>query len=233
MSGILNNDKLGISAKKLFSENTFTELHRDVVVILLFGAACKSEEAANFLEKCKIGDLLGRTDELEEFVRQRYIWVSRITGGAQANTLGQIAQAFVKEYLEDNLRVVGAEVEHNGRLPGVSHTDDETGRPTSFDLVVSKGEKRAAIEISFQETTNSTIERKGGQAKARFEQVEKAGHKIAYVIDGAGNFQRIRALENLVSHSHCTVALSEAELEVLCDFLRNYLSDGRSHSDLE
>lgn len=225
VEGSLTNDKLGISARRLFSGSPFEELHRDVVAILLFGAACNSEEAASFLEKCKIGDLLGRAEELEEFVKQRYIWVSRITGGSQANTLGQIAQAFVKDYLEDNLCVAGAEVRQNGRLPNVTHTDDEIGRSTSFDLVVSRDDKRVAIEVSFQETTNSTIERKGGQARARFEQIEKAGHRIAYVIDGAGNFQRVNALENLVSHSHCTVALSEAELEVLCDFLRDYLSD--------
>ncbi len=42
-------------------------------------------------------------DELERFVRQRYIWVSRITGGATANTLGQLAQTYVKGYLEEKL----------------------------------------------------------------------------------------------------------------------------------
>lgn len=225
VTGQLNNNKLGISAKRLFVESSFDYLHRDVIVILMFGAACVDSDTANFLQKCRIGDFLGNPDELREFVEQRYIWVSRITGGSQANTLGQIAQDFVKDYLENNLGLRGVDIKQNGRLPGVTHTEDSTGRPTSFDLVVSRGSKRVAIEISFQETTNSTIERKGGQARARFEQVERAGYKIAYVIDGAGNFQRINAIGNLISHSHCTVALSEDELDVLCEFLRNYLSN--------
>lgn len=222
----LNNDKLGLSAGKLFAQTPFNELHHDVIAILLFGAACVDEDAANFLQRCRIGDFIGQPDALEEFVRKRYIWVSRITQGSQANTLGQIAQTFVGEYLEDNIGLSGVEVKQNSHLPGVTHTDDTTGdRSTNFDLVVFKGEKRVAIEVSFQETTNSTIERKGGQAKARFEQVENAGYKIAYVIDGAGNFQRVNAIRNLASHSHCTVAFSEEELSVLCEFLRGYFSD--------
>ena len=224
ITGLLNNNKLGISARKLFIKAPFSELHHDVIAILMFGAACIDPDTANFLQKCRIGDFLGHPDELEEFVKQRYIWVSRITGGSQANTLGQIAQDFVKEYLESNIDLSGVDIKQNGRLQGVTHTEDATGRLTSFDLVVSRGKKRVAIEVSFQETTNSTIERKGGQARARFEQIERAGYKIAYVIDGAGNFQRINAIENLTSHSHCTVALSEDELDVLCEFLRNYLS---------
>jgi hypothetical protein len=91
---------------------------------------------------------------------------------------------------------------------------------TSFDLVVSKGKKYVAIEVGFQVTTNSVIERKSGQAQSRFIQAEKAGHKIAYVLDGAGNFQRETALRNICAYSHCTVAFSKKELEVLCQFLR-------------
>lgn len=223
--GRLSNDKLGVSAGKLFAQTPLNELQHDVIAILLFGADCVDKETANVLQKCRIGDFLGQPYELEEFVRKRYIWVSRITGGSQANTLGQIAQTFVSEYLESNIGLSHVDVKQNSHLPGVIHTDDMTGRPTSFDLVVSRGEKRVAIEISFQETTNSTIERKGGQARSRFEQVENAGYKIAYVIDGAGNFQRVNAIRNLASHSHCTVAFSEEELSVLCEFLGSYLSD--------
>ncbi|MDZ7741652.1 MAG: hypothetical protein U5Q03_07860 [Bacteroidota bacterium] len=56
------------------------------------------EIPSDITTKCIIGTMLGKTDELENFVKQRYIWVSRITGGAEANTLGQLAQNFVKEF---------------------------------------------------------------------------------------------------------------------------------------
>lgn len=222
--GSLNNAKLGISGKKLSREYPLNELFQDVIALLVFGSACVNEDAANVLAKCEIGNYLGQPGELEKFIKQRYIWVSRITGGAQANALGQIAQNFVERHLQDNLQVEGVEIRQSGHLPGVSHTEPQTDRPTTFDLVVAKDNKYVAVEISFQVTTNSTIERKAGQAKARFEQIEQAGHKIAYVIDGAGNFQRENAIRTLCSFSHCTVAFSQSELDLLCEFLRSHLT---------
>jgi len=91
---------------------------------------------------------------------------------------------------------------------------------------VTNDVKYAAVEVSFQVTTNSTIERKAGQAKGRYEQIEKAGHRIAYVIDGAGNFQRETAMRTMLSHSHCSVAFSRDELNVLCNFLRDFFAEG-------
>ena len=85
--------------------------------------------------------------------KQRYIWVSRITGGAKANNLGQLAQKFVAEYVGDNLGIGDMEVKSGGRLPGITHTDPLTGRETSFDLAVTNGIKYVAIEVSFQVTT--------------------------------------------------------------------------------
>jgi hypothetical protein len=180
------------------------------------------------LGKCEIGDYLGKPTELTEFIRQRYIWVSRITGGAQSNNLGQIAQKFVAEYIKDNLGVEGVSVHPSGRLPQVTHTDSTTGRMTSFDIVVTDNTKYVAVEVGFQVTTNSVIERKSGQARARYEQVERAGHRIAYVIDGSGNFQRETALRTICAHSHCTVAFSRSELDILCNFLREFFTDSNS-----
>jgi hypothetical protein len=116
----------------------------------------------------------------------------------------------------------GASFVPNGNVSGVTHTDEETGRLTTFDLVVSYQGKHVAIEVSFQVTTNSVIERKAGQARARREQIEQAGHKIAYVLDGAGNFQRSTALTTICTQSHCTVAFSRNELNVLCDFIKEF-----------
>jgi hypothetical protein len=76
--------------------------------------------------------------------------------------------------------------------------------------------------VSFQVTTNSTIERKAGQAQARYELLKQAGHRIAYVIDGAGNFERQAALGAICRFSDCVVAFTPDEIGVLIDFLREY-----------
>jgi len=222
VSGSLNNEKLGISGKGLLEKLPFADLLKDVARILIYGSASEDEDTANVLAKCEIGGYLGRPDELSKFVKQRYIWVSRITGGAQANTLGQMAQDFVKNYLENNLGIPGVKVIRNGKLPGIIDRDRKS--PAKFDIVVSRGHRYVGVEVSFQVTTNSTIERKANGAKARFEQVEKAGYKSAYVVDGAGNLlQRVSAVRTLCKYSHCTVAFTRSELDVLCDFLRDYL----------
>ena len=222
------NQSLHIDGRQLIEKHSLDDLKRDAIALLLFGGAYSGDdqEVASALAKCEIGDYFGKPDELADFVKQRYIWVSRITRGAKANNLGQLAQKFVAEYVEDNLGLDDIVVKPGGRLPGVTHTDSLTGRETSFDLVVTNGVKYVAVEVSFQVTTNSTIERKAGQAKSRYEQIEKAGHRIAYVIDGAGNFQRETAMRTMLSHSHCSVAFSHDELGVLCDFLRDFFTTG-------
>jgi hypothetical protein len=221
----LDNEILGISGPQLLETRPLSNLIKDIIALILVGGASVSEEVARKLVKCEISNYLGEPDKLEKFIKQRYIWVSRITGGAQANTLGQLAQNFVKEYLEANLNLSGITISRDAHLPNVRHTDPQTGRLTTFDLVVTNGVKYAAAEVSFQVTTNSTVERKGGQALSRYEQIQAAGHKIAYVIDGAGNFQRAAFLSNICAYSDCTIAFSRSELDVLCDFLRNYFSE--------
>jgi hypothetical protein len=159
--------------------------------------------------------MLGKTEELENFVKQRYIWVSRITGGAEANTLGQLTQNYVKKYLETRLpdwRI------NKDQLPEVSQNERTS---LSVDIVAkSPTGNYCAVEVSFQVTTNSTIERKAGQAQARQELLHAYGHKIAYVIDGAGNFARQSALRTICQYSDCTVSFHDSELDALVSFLK-------------
>lgn len=222
----LGNKKLGIDGKKLLEKQPLSELHQDVIALLLFGSACVDEEVAARFAKCEISNYLGKLDQLQKFIKQRYIWVSRITGGAQANTLGQLAQQFVQEYLQDNLGIERIDIRRNGSIPGITDRDPQANitRPARFDLVVSDGSRHVGVEVSFQVTTNSTIERKANQARTRFAQIEEPGYKIAHVIDGEGNFQRESAIRTLCSNSHCTVAFTRSELDVLCEFLRNYFA---------
>lgn len=217
--GVLNNSKLGIDGKRLSSSQPLDNLKKDMIMILLFGSNAAEPSTAEKLQKCEIGNLLGNDEQLERYVRQKYIWVSRITGGAQSNALGQVAQHYVIDFLKNALPK-GCVVTPSGHLAGVAHTEEKL---TKFDIVVNKGSKAVAIEVSFQVTTNSVIERKAGQAKARYDMIKKTGNSIAYVIDGAGNFQRKSAVSTICQYSDCTVGFSDAEFQVLVDFIRGVL----------
>jgi hypothetical protein len=92
-----------------------------------------------------------------------------------------------------------------------------------FDLVVEKNSKKIGIEVSFQVTTNSTIERKAGQAADRQALIHKNGYHIAYVLDGAGNFQRSSAISTICNHSDCTVAYTLSEFKVLSNWIKSIL----------
>jgi hypothetical protein len=214
----LNNKSLSVDGRSLIKGRDLDEKMEDVIMLVLHGGAAINASLPDIVkERCTIGTLIGQADTLERFVKQRYIMVSRITGGATANTLGQIAQDYVKEMLEQSLPKW--HIIRNGTIPGISQNEGVTD--ISFDIVArSPKGKYTAIEVSFQVTTNSTIERKAGQAKARAELVHTARSKIAYVIDGAGNFERQAALRTICRYSDCTVAFTPEEINVLIAFLK-------------
>ncbi len=212
----------GLASKKLFIDgeglkdvHPLSDIYRDMIVILMFGSTSTVSEEAG-LSKCEIGTLLGKADILEIFVKQRYINVSKITSGATANSLGQLAQKQVVSYLKNSLSEEYSVVS-NGyiELDGYGKT---TGMP--FDIVVERENQYIGIEISFQVTTNSTIERKAGQALDRFNLMHSDGYKIAYVLDGAGNFQRQSALSSICKYSDCSVAYSDEEFEILSSWIK-------------
>lgn len=220
----LSNETLKISGKQLQKRDKvpLTGLQQDAIALLVAGSQATNPKLARIFAQGQVGEYIGRPDKLKRFVRERYIWVSRITNGSKANSLGQIVQQYVRDYLEKKLEHVGVEIKSNGTILDVQH---DPSHDTTFDLVLKKREKYVAIEISFQVTTNSVIERKAGQAQARYEKIKNAGHKIAYVLDGAGNFERRNAMKIICDHSDCTVAFSDEELNVLCEFVVNYFGD--------
>jgi hypothetical protein len=212
-----SNKNLLVDGESLATGASLSEMMEDVAMLLLFGGTISNCELPEIIyDKCIIGELLGKNEELETFVKQRYIWVSRITGGATANSLGQLAQRYVKNYLENHLDDWDFNVKS---VPGISQNDGRT--PIKFDIVAkSSKDKYCAIEVSFQVTTNSTIERKAGQAESRFAQLENNNYRIAYVIDGAGNFARKSAVSTILQFSHCCVTFNE--FEELINFLKEY-----------
>lgn len=211
-----NNKNLFVDGEGLMDKVDIKPIMEDVCMLLLFGGLSIDDNLpADIKNKCMIGTMLGNPDELELFVKQRYIWVSRITGGAEANTLGHLSEEYVKDFLHKKLP--GWRI-NSDQLPRVSQNKRTA---LSVDIVAkSPSGKYCAIEVSFQVTTNSTIERKAGQAQARQKLLHSKGHKIAYIIDGAGNFARQSALKTITQYSDFIATFKDSELEKLVNFLK-------------
>jgi hypothetical protein len=212
-----SNSHLKVDGVGLMTNQILTPVIEDIINLLLFGGATLADNLpAEIEEKCTIGTLIGHKRELETFVKQRYIWVSRITGGATANSLGNLAQKYVIDYLETKLP------KWDFTKKQIKKISQNKRTLLSYDIVAASPEKKyCAIEVCFQVTTNSVIERKAGQAQDRQRQLHKHGHYIAYIIDGAGNFERLSALRTLCQFSDCTVTLKDSELDKLSKFLKS------------
>ena len=214
----LGNTKLKIDGPAIVQKIEMNGLYQDMAMILMYGSTSDVAHLAG-LEKCEIGALLGDEIAITKYVRERYINVSRITTGSSSNSLGQVAQDYVVEILAQHLPE-SVTIKRNGRIVLASH-DNDVGMP--FDVVVTKGKKKVGVEVTFQVTTNSVIERKAGQAKGRQTAMHQDGYWIAYVIDGAGNFQRSSAVSTICRFSDCTVAYSADEIAVLAAFIKEKL----------
>jgi hypothetical protein len=216
--GDLGNPKLGLDGVGINTPQPLSDLHKDVIAILLHAAANIDETVAlkSDFYKCVLGGILGNESEIGKFVEERYIWVSRITGGATANDLGQIAQTWVYEQLVMSLESTYT-VTKNGKVL-------IDGENLTSDVLVTKNGKHVGVEVSFQVTTNSTIERKGNEAENRRNLMHRKGHFVAYIIDGAGNFDRRSAVSKICNNSDCTVAFSLEELAVLTQFIKDKLN---------
>lgn len=217
----LTNTAINVDAKKLVKGLDLNNRGMDVCMLLLFGSLVTNDSLPSEVkEKCVLGEYLGKTEELDRFIKQRYLFVSKQVSGATANSLGQIAQVYVANKLKLFLGSSWS-VKLNGSLPGVYHNVEGNG--TNFDIVVISPErKHFGVEISFQVTTNSTIERKARESESVMKSVHSKGHKICYVIDGAGNINvRKNAVSILCNHSDCTVAMSDSEIKHLASYFKS------------
>ena len=224
VSGTLNNAKMRVDTKeRMLAGGTDAGMYKDLIMLLIYGAASTSPMVRSVFYKCTPYTYLGDNPKIEDYVKKNYIRVSKIMAGSTATTLGNVAQQYVVDYLQNALGDNYC-VRSNGTVPGVTQNDGVT--LTTFDAVVdrkddnSRHKKYVAIEITFQETTNSTIERKGGQARSRFESITNSRNYIAYIIDGAGNFARRSAISVICDNSHCTVAYTQPEFDLLIEFIR-------------
>jgi hypothetical protein len=220
----LTNTALRVDAKGLLTPRFLDDKSFDVVMLLLFGSLSVGDSfPAEIKERCVVGSLMPEPLMLDRFVKENYLRVSRQTGGAHANALGQAVQDHVIDRLRDFLPA-GWHLERNGSLVGVTRTSG--GEATTFDVVArSPNGVCFGVEVSFQVTTNSTIERKARESHSLKQAVNGSGHIICYVIDGAGNINvRTAATTTLCANSDCTVAMSDEEIRHLADFFTNEAS---------
>ena len=221
--GVPNNKKMqSDTLDSLKAPCRNVDLCKDLIMFLIFGAASTIARVSAVLYKCNAYEYLGKKELVEKYVRQNYIRVSRIVAGKEASDLGNVAQSYAVRYLAVHL---GEEynVVNAGTIPGVQMDDN---KEVTFDIVVDrkadvgKFKKYVGIEVSFQETSNSVIERKAREARARFQNTNNKRCYVAYIIDGAGNFSRTAAVTDLCDNSHCNVAYTPSEFDLLIEFIK-------------
>ncbi|PKF36843.1 restriction endonuclease [Acinetobacter proteolyticus] len=212
----LSNTKLKIDGASFSADYPLNGIYEDIIMILMFGAFSGNDI---FLE-CDIANRIRDTNALDVFLKQRYIYVSKITSGARSNSNGQVLQKKIQSLLQESL---GNQfiVQSNGKI----NLQSELIEYLNFDIVVSKigTNSKIGLEISFQVTTNSVIERKAVSAQTRQTLMHNDGHHIGYIIDGAGNFERRSAVSIICSYSDCTVNCSQSDLLQLVAWIEQTL----------
>ena len=195
IKGKPNNEKMQIDTmENLQAACKNKNLTKDLIMLLIYGAASTTPRTRAILYKCNAFEYLGKE------VAQVY------------------ALNYLSERLGDNYNLI-----NNGTIPGVKLDDD---KDATFDIVVDRRDddgrykKYVGIEVSFQETSNSVAERKGREAQARFRNTNNKRCFVAYIIDGAGNFSRPAAMNDMCNNSHCNVAYTPEEFDLLIEFIK-------------
>ena len=106
--GVPSNKKMqGDTLENLMAKCKNVNLCKDLITLLIYGAASVSPRASSVLYKCNAYEYLGQETLIKKYVRQNYIRVSRIVSGREAADLGNVAQNYAAHYLADHLGKVG------------------------------------------------------------------------------------------------------------------------------
>jgi hypothetical protein len=184
-----------------------------------------SHSSLSQLERCNLSNYFDDEDG-ELFVADatmKYISVSKQTSGAEAAGSGDI--------LEKNIAIepINAYLSENfPELEYVSKTSHEfvAGHPLVSDqwFVNEENYRAVALEVSFQETTNSVIERKRKDAENR-KNLFPDNCKSAFVIDGVGSIEhRQNAVREILSNADIVVTAHADEISRLAEYIGEWLS---------
>lgn len=203
------------------------DLLADLALLVLLGSQINELKRFPSFKRCCLGEICGNPDSLKGYFAQLYLEVSRQIAGKQTAKSGGPPQDLVKRHIEKRFVKSGrVRLRPDRRVPNFTG-----GRKRQFDLVVEITTPKdvtvyAAIEVAFQETTNSVIERKAREAVTVFRSLKSEGNFLCYVVDGAGYFARPKALADIIENSHRRFTFRESELDALCDFIQE-IADGR------
>jgi len=221
----LGNFKGRLSNKEIAKANL--DLLSDLGMLVFFGSQLNEFKNFPSFKRCLLGKLCGNSDALTKYFAGLYVEVSRQIMGKQTAKSGEAPQDLVRRHLERRFsRSKKVRLRPDRRIPNFPG-----GKERQFDLVVEittpKGETvYTAVEVAFQETTNSVIERKAREAVTVFRHLKAEGNFLCYVVDGAGYFARLKALADITENSHRRFTFKKSELDALCDFLQE-IADGR------
>lgn len=217
-----SNKSLSISEDKIDKPVALTPDMEDVIMVLFFAGLNDDPSLPESLQRCTIGQYLGNAPAIDLLVKQRYIEISPILKGRDANNTGYVCESSVFDRLKKMLPV-GYKLINKGTIPGVRSNNKDV----SFDAVIIREHDNAhfGCEIMFQITTNSVIERKANEAEDRYNQCHRQGHFSVNIVDGAGCFQRESALKKLIRYCDCCINMSDQGLESLVEFVKTAVYD--------
>ena len=78
IKGALTNKKMHTDVTSILSAEPLNSFYKDIITLLLFGSNAVNDYISDIFSKCIVGNLMGKADELKEFIKQRYIFVSNV-----------------------------------------------------------------------------------------------------------------------------------------------------------
>lgn len=209
---------LGVTPEQLLSTSPATELQIDTALVLLTGHESVNSVLSGQLANSRVGDVIrrhrGNESAFNTFLSTRYLEVSSQVRGARSNRLGQLMQNKVQSTLQKEL---GSDYIFGKKIGKKSYDIVIRRAPSSS---ASDSKKSVAIEVLFQETTNSTIERKGNLAHVGR---RSKGVARCFVIDGYGAFKRESAVKKMVARSDFSSNANPQQLKLLAQFVKQFL----------
>jgi len=181
----LTNSALKVDGKSLVKGYKLDGRMEDVAMLLLYGAASISDTLPDEIKnKCLVGDLIGKPDELEKFVKENYIKISgQVCNQLTLKLLKQNAQNFfintLKKYLPDWEFVQG------GKLSDLNHVDSKAGMTIDV-IIISPNNKHFGVVIESYIGRKIVIDVEAERSANLAKIVRAAGHYICYIDAGMG-----------------------------------------------